>query len=192
MANKEDLRVRRTKAALFDAFIQLINAKTFDEITVNELCDTAGVRRATFYKHYADKFDFLTAYTRLLRDDFDKETREKGKPALTSEYFVAYAQSIVHYINDNSTAIDNLCKNSLFPSVFVTIFSQNYRDTMERLKVGVSDGLVLPASIETVTSMCVGGVAGCIYSWLANGKKQSAEVVADQIGAVISRILSCN
>ena len=31
MANKEDLRVRRTKAALFDAFIQLINAKAFGQ-----------------------------------------------------------------------------------------------------------------------------------------------------------------
>lgn len=191
MSNREDLRVRRTKKALFDAFMELISTKPFDEITVNELCDAAGIRRATFYKHYADKFDFLTAYTSLIRDEFDKEMINSGKPMLTAEYFVAYARNIVHFISENSAMIDNLCKNSLFPSVFVTIFSQNYKDTHERLKLGVNAGLVLPASIETVTSMCVGGVSGCIYAWLAEGRKTSPEVVSDQIGAIITRIVDC-
>ena len=80
MSEKEDLRVRKTKKALFDAFIKLLSQKPFDEITVNELCDEAGVRRATFYKHYSDKFDFLTAYVRLLRDRIDRMIWKDEKP----------------------------------------------------------------------------------------------------------------
>jgi AcrR family transcriptional regulator len=76
MEHKDDLRVRRTKKALNEAFIKLLSEKPFEDITINELCDTAGVRRATFYKHYSDKFGFLTAYTRALRDKFDSETEE--------------------------------------------------------------------------------------------------------------------
>jgi AcrR family transcriptional regulator len=72
MAVKEDLRVKKTKKALYDAFMTLLSEKQFEDITVNELCDAAGVRRATFYKHYSDKFDFLTAYVRLLRDRIDR------------------------------------------------------------------------------------------------------------------------
>ena len=49
---KEDLRVKKTKRVLTEAFFKLLNEKPFEEITVNELCDRADVRRATFYKHY--------------------------------------------------------------------------------------------------------------------------------------------
>ena len=52
--------------------VKLMQEKSFEDITVNELCDEAGVRRATFYKHYTDKFDFLSAYIGAQRDDFDK------------------------------------------------------------------------------------------------------------------------
>ena len=59
---KTDLRVLKTKQALRNSFIDLIREKTFESITVNELCDQAMVRRATFYKHYADKYDFVIDY----------------------------------------------------------------------------------------------------------------------------------
>lgn len=83
MQNKDDLRVIRTKKALSEAFIELLNSKTFDEITVNELCEEAGIRRATFYKHYSDKYDFLTAYTRSLRDRFESSVWKSKKPGPT-------------------------------------------------------------------------------------------------------------
>ena len=63
MARKEDLRVRKTKKAIAEAFMALLEEKNYDEITVNELCDRAGVRRTTFYKHYKDKL-FKTPISR--------------------------------------------------------------------------------------------------------------------------------
>ena len=60
-SKKEDLRVRKTKKALFDAFMSLLAKKPYEDITINELCDAADVRRATFYKHYSDKVSFVTA-----------------------------------------------------------------------------------------------------------------------------------
>ena len=104
MADKEDLRVQKTKKALSEAFIALLSEKTFEEITINELCDTAGVRRATFYKHYADKFSFLTAYTRALRDRFDDKIWKLGDPAPNKDYYVAYGKRIITFISENMTA----------------------------------------------------------------------------------------
>jgi AcrR family transcriptional regulator len=68
---KEDLRIVKTKRALSSAFLQLLREKHFEEITINELCDRAEIRRATFYKHYTDKLNFLACFTRSLRDQFD-------------------------------------------------------------------------------------------------------------------------
>lgn len=189
MANKEDLRVRRTKKVLFDAFTELMSNKTFDEITINELCEAAGVRRATFYKHYADKFDFLTAYTHILRDNFDKSVAKDGSIELSADYYVSYAKRIIHFISENAAAIDNICKSNLFPSVLAVIFEQNYKDTSERLRISVASGMVLPASVDTIAAMCSGGVAACIYGWLREGRKTDPDLVAEQVGAAVAKII---
>lgn len=186
MSGKEDLRVRKTKKALFTAFVELLNQKTIDEITVNELCEAAGIRRATFYKHYTDKYDFLTAYTCNLRDNFDHVLRKAGKPTLTKDYYVAYAKRIVAFIIENEVAIDNIYKSNLFPTVMFTIVEQNYKDTCERLNASVASGMKLSASVEVTASMCAGGVATTIYHWLSSGKKMSADELAEEIGLVVA------
>ncbi len=186
MAGKEDLRVRRTKKALFEAFVALVNERTIDDITINELCDRAGIRRATFYKHYSDKYDFLTAYTIFLRDSFDQIMIKSGKPTLTVDYYVTYAKRIVTFINENQTAVDHIINSNICPAVLFTIVEQNYKDTCERLNVSVASGMKLSASVEVTASICAGGVATTIYHWLKDGKKTSAEELAEQIGAVVS------
>ena len=189
MSGKEDLRVKRTKKALFESFFKLLNEKPFDEITVNELCDVAGVRRATFYKHYSDKFDFVTACTHVLRDNFDRGMIMAGKPELTQDYYVAYAKRVLHYIDENAKAIDNICKSHMFPSVLALIFQQNIKDTSERLRISVASGMKLTASIEVVSSACTGAVAACVYRWLSEGRKVEPDVMAEQIGAIVEKII---
>ena len=56
---KMDARVRRSRDALGDALIALMQEKAFDTITVQEVLDLAGVGRSTFYVHYSDKNDLL-------------------------------------------------------------------------------------------------------------------------------------
>ena len=189
MSSKEDLRVRRTKKALFSAFLTLIQEKTIDELTVNELCEVAGIRRATFYKHYSDKYDFLTAYTCHLRDNFDKAMRKNGNHALTTDYYVAYAKRIIAFINENEVAINNVYKSNIFPTVMYTIVEQNYKDTCDRLRLSVEGGMKLNASVEVVASMCSGGVGATICHWLEKGKNKSSDELAEQIGAVIASII---
>ena len=189
MPTKEDLRVRKTKRALFDAFVRLVREKTFDAITVNELCQEAQIRRATFYKHYSDKFDFLTAFTRGLRDRFDKLIWKTGKPDITAEYYVAYAKRIIHFISENWGAMQNICQSDLFPSVLAIIVEQNYKDTCERLRISVASGMKLSADIETVSAMCTGGVAACIYGWLRTGKTADPNALAEQVGALVAQII---
>ena len=56
---KEDARVRRTRDALGDALVALMQEKPFDTITVQDVLDRANVSRSTFYSHYSDKDDLL-------------------------------------------------------------------------------------------------------------------------------------
>jgi AcrR family transcriptional regulator len=56
---KTDARVRRTRDALGDALVALMQEKPFDSITVQDVLDRAQVGRSTFYAHYSDKDDLL-------------------------------------------------------------------------------------------------------------------------------------
>jgi AcrR family transcriptional regulator len=58
-AAKIDRRIRRTRDTLGDALVGLMQEKPFDEITVQQVLDRAGVGRSTFYTHYRDKDDLL-------------------------------------------------------------------------------------------------------------------------------------
>lgn len=58
-AVKVDRRVMRTRGTLGDALVELMQEKSFDEITVQQVLDRAGVGRSTFYAHYRDKDDLF-------------------------------------------------------------------------------------------------------------------------------------
>jgi AcrR family transcriptional regulator len=60
--NAEDLRVRRTRALLQKALIDLTIEKGFTEVTVHDITQRAMVNRSTFYHHYQDKYDLLSQY----------------------------------------------------------------------------------------------------------------------------------
>ena len=55
--NEKDLRVRRTKESIINAFIELRAKKPLEKITVKELADLAYINKATFYTHYHDIYD---------------------------------------------------------------------------------------------------------------------------------------
>jgi len=58
----EDLRVRRTRKLLQKALIELTIEKGFAHVTVRDLSERAMVNRATFYRHYLDKYDMVSQY----------------------------------------------------------------------------------------------------------------------------------
>ena len=186
MVEREDLRVRKTKRALGEAFMELLAERPFDEITVNELCDRAKIRRATFYKHYADKLDYLAAFTRTLRDNFDGYIWKSEKPDATGEYYIAYVRGVLEFIDRNKAAVDNLMNCGLFPSVLSIVMEQNLADTEARLCASVEAGMRLYVHTDVAAAMLTGGVANIIYTWLRGGKKRSSRELAAEIKALVT------
>jgi AcrR family transcriptional regulator len=56
---KMDRRVRKTRRALREAMIKLMEEKDYDQVTVEELTNRADIGRTTFYLHYNAKQDLL-------------------------------------------------------------------------------------------------------------------------------------
>lgn len=58
---RPDPRPGRTKTLLFFALVELIQEKRWEKIRVQDILDRTKVGRSTFYAHFDNKFDLLTA-----------------------------------------------------------------------------------------------------------------------------------
>ena len=67
---KNDARVRYTQRVLKETFLSLLREKPINKITVKEVCELAGLNRATFYAHYSDCFALMDTIEQELLDAF--------------------------------------------------------------------------------------------------------------------------
>lgn len=59
MSSFNDPRIVRTRQALQDAFLGLMERKPFEEITVRDIATEAGIHYTTLYRHHASKEELL-------------------------------------------------------------------------------------------------------------------------------------
>jgi AcrR family transcriptional regulator len=57
--SQPNVRVRRTRALLRDALVDLIEDRGFDRVTVGDLASRAMISRAAFYRNYRDKYELV-------------------------------------------------------------------------------------------------------------------------------------
>lgn len=62
MQTKQTKTETRIKAAV----VQLLQDKSFEQITISDITRTAKINRGTFYLHYLDKYDLLKHYENTL------------------------------------------------------------------------------------------------------------------------------
>ena len=78
---KTDPRVRRTKAAIREAFVRMMQKKEYDAITVTDISEEAQINRKTFYAHYETKDQLFTQIlSEMFHDLFGTFMYEKSVP----------------------------------------------------------------------------------------------------------------
>lgn len=80
---KEDLRIIKTKQAIKDSFIELVEVKGYNRVSVTDIVKKANINRNTFYLHYEDKDDLIKKLV--------AETTEKMGAALGATQFLRNA-----------------------------------------------------------------------------------------------------
>ena len=185
MARKTDARIIKTKDKLYSAFLNMLKEKLFEEITVNEVCDTAGVRRATFYKHFNDKYDFLTVMTEDLIGKFDAKMQVGQYKSYPVEYHVVYVHRLIDFLVSQRDVISLMFKSNLIPKLIATIITVNFKVIHERLKMSVANGEKLIASTQTVAAMLAGGIGTMIVGWLDEGMKIPREEFIKEIEKMV-------
>lgn len=108
---KLDLRVQKTYRALIEAFENLLKEKEFETISVKEICEVALIGRPTFYKHFLDKYDFLTFYmTHKMSAIFDHALENLDDE--DDNFFILVFQQLLDQFDNLSFLIFSLQMNS--------------------------------------------------------------------------------
>lgn len=68
--NKSQSKYFHTAVRMDQAFLELLEKKDFEFITVTEICARAGVNRSTFYLHYETVNDLLNESVRYMNEQF--------------------------------------------------------------------------------------------------------------------------
>ncbi len=157
MEKKSDLRVRKTYNALMRAFEELLSKKTFDDITVNELCETALIRRPTFYSHFEDKYDFLRFYLNEIQSRIESESDQIA--VTREEHFEHSWRMLMKFVDDHPDLIRKSLKMPSLPLVFDILgehlFASTRAAAVDHLKEYRPD---LLGSVDTIAAFITGGI----------------------------------
>lgn len=97
MAERVNQRVALTKRLLKESMIRILQKKTIRQVTVTELCQTAGINRSTFYAHYRIPSDVLSEIKR----DFASSIAESTGHLARNEFGYDKLKCICQFIYDN-------------------------------------------------------------------------------------------
>ncbi len=158
---KYDLSKNTTKGAMRtlnsfkDSMFTLLSTKSFEEITVGELCNLSNYPRATFYNYFDDKYDLLgycwirltqeihleeyrhieqnqmlyTFYNRI--DTFTKEHHEKIRLVLSHNLEVGYMfSSFRNFLNQQMRIIFKDCSDANNIPLPRDILADHYSNTL--------------------------------------------------------------
>lgn len=187
--SSEDLRITKTKKKLFDTFISMLATTSIENITVNDLCTMAGVRRATFYKHYTDKIDFCSYVLWRNRDEFDKANRAIVPEKYKDDFFVSYAVEYIEFLDANEPIVTNLVRSNLIGVLTHVVLKQHYNEVLKKISEQAADGKKLIATPATVALAVVSSILGIAFSWMQSGRAKPKEEVIEEIALVVRRLV---
>lgn len=172
-----DRRQRRTRTAIFEAFIALLSQKNYAQITVGEIIAQADVGRATFYAHFETKEFLLKAFCQEL---FAHVFASDGD-AVHNDLFHCEAPDSVflhlfYHLQKNDNHILDLLSgqnNSLFLGYFKAELKVLVRSELSSFSHRKDPSLPEEFWIDHIASAFV----GTLQWWLENGKQESVEQI---------------
>ncbi len=183
-----DIRGQRTEQAITACFLSLLEKKSISQITVTEICQSASINRATFYKHYLDVYHLQDSLEAEILRDLEAFLREHAFSGLGNYEtmtidLLSYAKRYGHtfYILCSSNAVSDLPAR-----VFHLLYSLAFPILKEKLP-NLSE-----EQAKLLYQYVSNGSGSVLRSWLAGessmGEGELAKFIMLTSGAAVAAV----
>lgn len=175
VTKSNDIRVIKTKKLIRGGLTQLAKQKSINKITVKELTDLIDINRGTFYLHYKDVYDLVTAIEDELYREFEEIISSVSVQSV-KENPLAILERLCSFIQGNAGVCGVLIGENGDPA-FASRFGDPLNDKILALfweLVPDMDRAVYDLSYE----YCKYGVTGLIRCWLVEHPEWSTDRIA--------------
>ncbi|WP_394861576.1 TetR/AcrR family transcriptional regulator [Staphylococcus hominis] len=176
--NNQDLRVQRTKKALITTFSDLLETKSFDNITIQDLCEKANVRRSTFYRHFNDKYDLLNHIVGTLIEYFRTLHLPEIDPKDPRQFFNKFMKDILLFISDNKAMVKSVISINIYSEVYQILYNQIYTVVKRQIEFDKQIGQFYIDEF-IYGEFLTGGILSVILNWIQYGQQSIDEVSSD-------------
>ncbi|EOI09970.1 hypothetical protein UCO_02818 [Enterococcus faecalis EnGen0244] len=178
-----DLRFVRTRSSIFQAMISLLQEKSFDKITVKDICSRANISRSGFYLHYVDKYDFVESY--------QKELMKKGTAIFENNIGKSrkiFMEDAVRFLQEEGQILALLLSKNGSPEIQdkikVLLQDNAKKNILPHIEIPIKTKLAEKYLVVFMSS----AVVGVLQEWVNSGQKEAPEEIIE----LLARILSIN
>jgi AcrR family transcriptional regulator len=167
--HRPDRRVRRTRAALLAALIDLMTEKGYDAVTVQDIIDRADVGRSTFYAHFTDKEDLLVSGIENLRPQVAGGSSASGEREL-----FAFSLELFRHVRGQRRlyrALVGRRGGAVVLRWFTKMVSDLIREDLEKLPPRKVSEIPLDVSVQFLA----GAYMSVLTWWVDSGAKHTPE-----------------
>jgi AcrR family transcriptional regulator len=191
MMEKKDIRVQFTRKVLRDSLVELMKGKSILNISIREICETAGVSRSTFYTYYKDQYELLEQMeeeTFIELDKVIKKYNPSGAMPSTKE-LIALLEDVLHYVAGNHHSIQVfLSENG--ESGFQRKFAKFITDRMRQFRnTGQSKALLDEQTLNYCSVFMRDGCTATFQEWLKNGMDMGLSDMAKLLARLVRGVL---
>lgn len=179
-----DRRVKKTKQALNQALLTLLNHKTFKQITITDIVQEADVNRGTFYKHYHEKEDLLDNIIQDVLADLKNAYRD---PYLQTNHF-----SIQTLTPSMIKIFDHVYNHQAFYKQVINSsisyrFQNQICEVICELVLDESNSFITTTNAEPLllATYQAHAIFGMIVFWAEEGFKHSPKYMSEQLLLII-------
>lgn len=187
MERKTDLRVIKTKKALVDSLMQSLSKKSFEDITVQYLCDNALVRRATFYTHFADKYELLGYAFSCKYREFPS-MQQSNDTMTPKEIYYNMVQDSIDFLSENTIAL-----RSVMSSQTKHIILNVIRNELEKAMLPDIEKRIKHSDIDDLTpnlafNFYLHGIFGSFMWWMREDYPITKDELITQVQCIFNGI----
>ena len=172
--SRVERRVARTKAALEDAFVQLVLERGYERVAVEDISDRADLARATFYAHYPNKEAVLFSVFNRLIEDLGQRIAYRGGPwdEVRRDAMQAMYKHAAEMPDLYRACMSDGRTRQAYLSILSRYAEQNFRDRLNAL------GRQPRVPVPVMARAFVGAQVAILEAWLAGELDGDAEQLA--------------